>query len=1447
MNTTAIDLKQAAKYEFIELGRTFRELSEYSGKDDDSDFGHAFRLGERLTWTDLLAEYRLILLSEAGAGKTAEIRNVARRLRAEGRSAFFLRLEHIPSDFEDAFEVGTFEEFEEWMSSGQEGWMLLDSVDEARLRNPADFELAIRKLGRRINAAKDRTHIVITGRTTAWRPMTDLAHCVNHLPYMPRGATQAKKSEADVCLDLTVLTNERGKTPPMFRIVALDDLSSDQIASFARARGINDSTEFLEAIERADAWSFTSRPQDLAELTEFWLDKGRIGSRLEIMRNSIERRLAERDQDRADSRPLAADRARTGAKLLAVAATLAQSQVLRVPDGADNPNGLDVRSILADWDDKDQATLLSRPIFDEAIYGTVRFHHRSVREYLTAEWFSDLLARQTSRRSIEALFFREQYGMDIVVPKLRPVLPWLAILDDRIRERIRKVAPEIIFEGGDPSQLPLDVRRYILHEVCEQMAGGAVGRSMRDYAAVQRFANTDLADDVRTLVGKYADNDDLASFLLRMVWLGELKGVRREALEIAMKSDAEQYLRIAAFRAVRAVGTADDQLIIRQRFLTEADELNRDWLAELVEGIQLSAENITWLVSCLEKSAEKQRYSVDHLTDRLEAMITSANVDLLSPLVSELNRLLGLSPVVERRNCEVSEKFQWLITPAAKAVERLVIARQPAATGPDALGVLSKLSAIQGYGIDDAIEVKAQFEKLVPAWPELNQALFWFEVHQSRETIDRKRGETLTEFWQASLYGSFAQFGPDDFNYVAGEIARRTLLDDRKVALSLAFNLYVRNGRPNAWRELLKKLTGQDAALADRLANYLKPPPRGSDYRRMKQMEEKWKRRDKARKEKEAEYHAGWKKYFNTSLTEARTAQEKAPGEVTNALYYLFQQTRNNSPTSGRWTAYNWKELIHEYGDEVAKFYRDSAVELWKNYKPKLISEGAALNRTAGATIIGLAGLEIEFIESSDQWPVGLSSLEVEHACRHASFELNGFPIWFPRLFAAFPTEVSEFLMQEILYELTLEKVDQSTHYIISDVSWSGAWAWDTLGPRILAQLRKDEPKNLDNLDKLLTILQGSSVPDAALRDLAVEKCENLKNVDHLARWFAVWTGVEPERSIEVLRARLVKLRGRQKKVQLAMTFVTHLWGGRSGDVVSTRQAYKTPDHLKSLYLLVHEYVRIGEDINRAGTGVYSPGLRDNAQEARNRLFELLNKIPGKEAFLALLEVAKSHPEESFRPWLLHHAKMKAEQDGDTEPWTIAQVREFAERVERTPANHRELAELAHLRLLDLRDDLENGDSGIASILLGVTQETEMRKYIGHDLREKAQGRYSIPQEEELGDAKRPDLRFHGVKFDGPVPVELKLADKWTGPALFERLENQLCGDYLRDNRSNRGFFVLVYRGEKAGWDIPGSENRVDFSGLVESLQNHWSVISSKFPNVEAIEVVGINLTARQA
>lgn len=1323
---------------------------------------------------------------------------------------------------------------------------MLDSVDEARLRNPGDFVLAIRKLGRRIATAKDRTHIVVTGRTNAWRPKTDLALCVTHLPFTP-ATTTAKEdaaSDTDDAIEDTVETSDRPaeRSQPVFKIVTLDDLSRSQIEAFASARGINHTNAFIEAIERADAWSFTSRPQDLMELTEFWLDQGRIGSRLEIMRNSISRRLQERDQERVDIYPLAPQKALQGARLIAAATTLAQDSTIRVPDGAENSKGIALHDVLPDWDDRERLTLLSRPIFDEAIYGTVRFHHRSVREYLAAEWFADLLSRETSRRKIEALFFTNQYGLDIIVPTLRPILPWLAILDPKIRERVRKVAPEVVFEGGDPSQLPLETRRLILHEVCEQLASGTSGRSMTDYAAVQRFSNPDLTDDVRSLLAKYATDEELKAFLLRMVWLGQLSGALPEAKQIALSPSASQYTRIAAFKAVRAVGSAQDQEDIRNSFLAEAKELDREWLAELTKETAPTPCTIKWLIECLGKTEEKERYSVDRLSDAGSTFVQSASLDQLPELLIGFNHLLNTPPVIERRFCEISQKFTWLMTPASQAAERLIEARHSASLQPAVLAVLDKFGMGRHYLDSELDDANTKLSTLVPEWAELSRTLFWYEINVARE----RRNERLTDFWPVFVMQPFWRFGAEDFDYVSEQIATQSFQDDKLVALSLAFRLYITNDRPRLWREKLKRLASGNTELSDELDKFFNPSAQGKDARAWKRREAQWKRRSEERKRKEVENLADSKKYRSENLDKLRDPNLTKPGYVFRGVTYLHDRMRRDSDRSGRWTHGNWRNLEAEFGKDIAQAFRDGIVAYWRHERPTVRSEGAPENSTPMSVILGLTGLEIEAQETPN-WAQSLSEADTELSCRYASFELNGFPTWFPKLFEEHRSTVTDFLLQEIRFELSKATPEKEENYILNDVSWSGEWSWATLGPHIANLLEEAEPASAGALGKLLKILQGSALSDEEIAALAAQKVRSVDTPQHVAHWYAVWVGVDPEAAIPDLASCFEELPQGEAQTQFAMSFVTNLWGGRRS-AASIRTRYQTPRHLKTLYLLMHGHIRRSEDIDRAGNGVYSPGLRDNAQESRNGLFDLLNEIPGKEAFLALQEISQSHPEVESRPWFAHLAKVKAEQDSDIAPWMPAQVRDFHDKLERTPANHRQLAELAVMRFLDLKDDLENGDSSIAAILkAGATLETDMRKYIGRELREKASARYSVPQEEEFADAKKPDIRFHGMGFDAPVPAELKLADKWTGPELFERLENQLCGDYLRDNRSARGVFVLVRTGEKAGWDVPGGANRVDFEGLITALQNRWEEIAQEFPGVDEITVIGIDLLKRAA
>jgi hypothetical protein len=167
---------------FIQLDRTFRDLSGNKEESDSADLLRLWRNDKPTQWSDLLEEPRVIILSEAGSGKTTEIRQACRALRLNGKRAFFLRIEHLVQDFDTSFEEGTPEEFRDWVSSGEKGWLLLDSVDEARLKDPKDFERAIRTLGQRLRGVIQRAHIIISSRGEAWRPKTDLSLCETCLP-----------------------------------------------------------------------------------------------------------------------------------------------------------------------------------------------------------------------------------------------------------------------------------------------------------------------------------------------------------------------------------------------------------------------------------------------------------------------------------------------------------------------------------------------------------------------------------------------------------------------------------------------------------------------------------------------------------------------------------------------------------------------------------------------------------------------------------------------------------------------------------------------------------------------------------------------------------------------------------------------------------------------------------------------------------------------------------------------------------------------------------------------------------------------------------------------------------------------------------------------------------------------------------------------------------------
>jgi hypothetical protein len=411
--------------------------------------------GRLQRWHEIGDEFRVLIIADPGAGKTFEAQTRAHRIKERGRHAFFIRIEKIDATFDQSFEVGTAAEFAAWLASTDEAWFFLDSVDEAQLETPRALEDAVRIFGAKIYAALDRAHIFITSREDAWRALPDQTLIEQHLPYGEPAPDGEDKT-----------SRERDPTLKLYRLAGL---SEDEIALFAGHYGVSDVTDFVDAVKRADLLTLAERPFDLKALIGVWIADHRLGSRFEVLQRMIALQIEPRSAATAPVRYNAA-KMRDGARILAGAVTMTGKTVIGLPVGVHTADRIDPRILLTGWADAEINTLLRTGLFDDIVYTSVRFRHREIRELLSAEWANDLLNQPGARARVEDLFFRESYGEQIIVPRTRPILAWLILFDEAVRDKALALAPEVASEGGDPSRLPLTIRQGMLRDIVDRIA-----------------------------------------------------------------------------------------------------------------------------------------------------------------------------------------------------------------------------------------------------------------------------------------------------------------------------------------------------------------------------------------------------------------------------------------------------------------------------------------------------------------------------------------------------------------------------------------------------------------------------------------------------------------------------------------------------------------------------------------------------------------------------------------------------------------------------------------------------------------------------------------------------------------------------------------------------------------------------------------------------------------
>ena len=361
----------------------------------------------------------------------------------------------------------------------------------------------------------------------------------------------------------------------------------------------------------------------------------------------------------------------------------------------------------------------------------------------------------------------------------------------------------------------------------------------------------------------------------------------------------------------------------------------------------------------------------------------------------------------------------------------------------------------QVRGLDD---YEDRLGELVPAWPELNDTLFWQNIKAARIRLERD-GRQLNNVLQVQWLRHYWSFAADSFPRVLEWVRARELEDDRLVALSLAFRLYTEAERPAEWLKQLRAAVKGDVALVTQLDALLNPTVSEeflkSEQRNMERNQEQ------ERQSREGEQIRSDRiACLQSNPDLVRNPPGLELGQFSKSQFWLYREVEGSGQQTHRCKGAAWKSLIDEFGNDVACAYREAAMAHWRHYKPGLRSENPVIQPegSSGSVIsysllFAMAGLEIEAQEEKE-FPEHLSESEVGHALRYITLELNGFPSWLEAMYRTYPQAVIDAIQTELDWELTNTQPGQPLHHILDDLNVYAPWLHTAIADLLLERMR---------------------------------------------------------------------------------------------------------------------------------------------------------------------------------------------------------------------------------------------------------------------------------------------------------------------------------------------------------------------------------------------------------
>lgn len=1400
------------------MDRTFQDLRTPSGKDDQVEPAWGERFDESgISWDELLKSQRILIVSEAGAGKTYECESKARELFARGEPAFFLSLESVASAGVVATLFGDeHERFTDWLaSSSQVAYFFLDSIDELQLVHRS-FKDALRRFVHDIRGAVGRATVVITAR-----PVPIDRQAFRDILPVPAPVRREDSQDEFIRIAMDGPSQTKDDGPPSSREVELLPLTGPQIIEFARSRGVENPEALLAAIDAKHAREFARKPQDLIELCDDWREHGVLRAHFEQIKSHVRARLAARP-DRREKAELPPAKAQMGAQRLALAVILSRRLTFRYSAGSDGDASgaapIDPRELLADWGPNEVLTLLERPIFVEGGYGRVRFHHRSVMEFLAARQIHDLIEAGLLAQSATCrmLFGLTGSNEKILRPSMRPVAAWLALLRPDIFERVVKIEPDALLTQGDPESLTdLQRERALLGFVARYGKGQWRGLEVPNLQ-VARLAQLGLSGTVQSAWAAGVEAPEVRELLLRLVSAGRMQGCADLVAGVAADPSCSDRERFEALLALAALG--DSRLA---PMVDAIVTLAPGWSERLARwvGTMLYPEHVTeaQLVQLLARvpSEKRDRGAYADSVARViqKADLSQARLETLLPDVLRLARG-GLSAVEDEfQDADGRLEMSGILRSLCIRLLELGSVSEALIEG----SVLARRSADASSGLSKGKEeLSALLNSPHDGWrPRVFEADLACVESLGGDRSARYR--LIRIVYEGALNYTLERDGP----WVQAALADVQVSQERRaVLLHLAAHLYAIEGGLKDGAGALRGAVADSTALTEELNSIVAANEPSAEF--FKMQEEQRKRKERQAK-KRADEKDAWVR-IRRELAE-QPALALGPGRMDSTIWNLWLVLRKlgRHGDEGRWDR---AFLTSQFGGDVTDRLRLALMAYWRGMRPTVRCERRLGEENTYLVVwsIGLMGI---YAEAEDPlWATKLKRSEAELAARYALLELNGLPSWLGCLAKTHPTEVESVVGTELLDDLLDSGGDSGWHSMVLQSLRNGTQeVAQLLMPRLVGWLAwsgsalmqlPHSPSNEQKLSQVISVLLEHAGPEikGPMEELAAAQVRAAGTGPYLLFWLPVLFSLAPMRGAESMLAVLATLPVEPNGE--AVRIIGSLFNERAGSGSADWAAKLAPAQLLRLTLEFHRHVRSEDDL--VHDTVYSPGLRDFAEGGRRYIFDALMKASGPEALSAKLALAADPLFERLRDRIAALAQERLAAEIDSSAWAPAEVATLLSRKELSPKTATDMAQL----LVDRMDDLQElllKDTGPRAGWALIDDENTLRPLIARELEVASREAYTVDQEAVTADGKETDIRLRAVS-GYQATIELKVGEKGrSARELCDTIDDQLVKKYMAHRDARTGCLLVSVSDPGRSWQHPDTGERIDRFGLQTLLQ----------------------------